>query len=113
MGSEFGDSLGTFRDGMFGEFTWENETNGSLDFTGRESGLLVETGQFSGFTSDTFKDVVDEGVEDRHTLLGDTNFRVDLLQYLVDVDVEGFLTGLVEKKRKVKIIMEGVRRTKI
>jgi len=56
---------------------------------------------------------VDEGVEDRHTLLGDTNFRVDLLQYLVDVDVEGFLTGLVEKKRKVKIIMEGVRRTKI
>jgi hypothetical protein len=29
-----GDSLGSFRDGMFGEFTGKNQSNGSLDFAG-------------------------------------------------------------------------------
>ena len=33
-GSVFGDGLGTFRDGMLGEFTWKEKSDSSLDLTG-------------------------------------------------------------------------------
>jgi hypothetical protein len=33
-----------------------------------------------GFGSDTFEDVIDERVEDRHGFVGDTSVRVDLLK---------------------------------
>ena len=70
---------------MLGKLSWKHKTNGSLDLSARKSCLLVVGGKLSGFGGDTFKDIVDEGVHDRHTLLGDTGIGVDLLQDLVDV----------------------------
>ena len=45
-----GDSLGTFRDGVFGQFTREEEPDGVLDLPGS----LVVVGQAGSFSSDTF-----------------------------------------------------------
>ena len=81
----FGDSLGAFRDGMFGQFTGEEEPDSSLDLPGGDGGSLVVVGQTGSFSSDTFEDIVDEGVQDGDTLLGDTSLRVNLFQHLVDV----------------------------
>ena len=84
-GGEFGNSLGSLGDGMLGKFTRKEETNSGLDLTGREGGLLVVSGKLGGLKGDTVKDVVDEGVEDRDTSLGNTSLRVDLFKDLVDV----------------------------
>lgn len=72
-GGELGDGLGPFRDGVLGELTREGETDGSLDFSGRESGLLVVTGETPSFVDDLVEDVGDETVHDGHGLLGDPN----------------------------------------
>jgi len=90
--SVLGDSLGTFRDGVLGEFTREDETDSGLDFTRRNGGTLVVSSQLGGFRGDTFKDIVDERVQDGHGLVGDTSIRVNLLQDLVDVGGVGFTT---------------------
>jgi hypothetical protein len=39
---ELGDSLGTFRDGVLGELTGEDEADSGLDLAGGEGGLLVD-----------------------------------------------------------------------
>ena len=85
-----GDSLGPFGDGVLGQFTRQDQSNGRLDFSGRHGRLLVVSGQLGGFSRDLFEDVVDEGVHDAHRLGGDAGVRMDLLQDLVDVDLVGF-----------------------
>ncbi len=40
-GSELGNSLGSLGDGVLGELTWKDESDGSLDLAGRQGGLLV------------------------------------------------------------------------
>ena len=86
-----GDGLGTFRDGVLGQFTGQQKPDGGLDLPGGDGGPLVVVGQTGSLGSDTFEDVVDEGVHDAHGLGGDTGIGVDLLQHLVDVDGVGFL----------------------
>ena len=81
-----GDGLGTFRDGVFGQFSGEEEPDGSLDLPGSDGGPLVVVGQFGSLGSDTLKEIVDERVHDAHGLGGDTGIGVHLLQHLVDVD---------------------------
>ena len=71
---------------MFGQFTGQQKPDGSLDLPGGDGGPLVVVGQAGSFSSDTFEDIVDEGVHDAHGLGGDTSVGVDLLQDLVDVD---------------------------
>ena len=87
----FGDSLGTFRDGMFGQFTGQQKPDGSLDLPGGDGGSLVVVSKTGSFSSNTFKDIIDEGVHDAHGLGGNTGVRMDLLQHLVDVDGVGLL----------------------
>ena len=89
-GSEFGDGLGTFGDGVFGQFTWKYKSYRGLDFAGRKGGFLVVSYKFTCFFGDFSEDVVDEGVHDGHTFLGHTGVWVDLFQDLVDVDRETF-----------------------
>ena len=89
-----GDSLGTFRDGMFGQFTGEEKPDGGLDLPGGDGGPLVVVGQAGSFSSDTFEDIVDERVHDAHGFGGDTSVGMDLLQHLVDVDSVRFLPFL-------------------
>ena len=86
-----GDGLGTLRDGVFGQFTGEEEPDGGLDLPGGDGGPLVVVGQTGSLGSDTFEDIVDKGVHDAHGLGGDTGVGVDLLQHLVDVDSIGLL----------------------
>ena len=76
---------------MLGQFTREEKPDGGLDLPGGDGGPLVVVGQAGSFSSDTFEDIVDEGVHDAHGLGGDTSVGVDLLQHLVDVDSVGFL----------------------
>ena len=80
---------------MFGQFTGEEEPDGSLDLPGGDGGPLVVVGQAGSFSSDTFEDIVDEGVHDAHGLGGDTSVGVDLFQDLVDVDGIRFLSPAV------------------
>ena len=86
----FGDSLGSFRDSVSGEFSGEDELDSRLNFSGGESSSLVESDELGSFGGDSVEGVVDEGVHDVHGLLGDTDVGVHLLEDLVDVDGEGF-----------------------
>ena len=64
-----GDSLGSFRDGVSGELSWEDELDGRLDLSGGEGSPLVESDELGSFGGDSVEGVVDEGVHDVHGLL--------------------------------------------
>ena len=87
-----GDCLGSFADSVLGQFTRQEETNCSLDFSRRDRLLLVLERETRSFGSDTLEDVVDEGVHDAHGLGRDSDIGVNLLQDIVDVDSVGFLS---------------------
>ena len=82
----FGDSLGTFGDGVLGQFTGQQQTNGGLDLSARDGGATVVVSQTGSFGGDAFEDVVDKAVHDGHGLARDTGVGVDLFQHFVDVD---------------------------
>ena len=84
-GGELGDGLGALRDSVLGKLSGEHEADGGLDLPGGKGGLLVVLGELSGLSGDALEDVVDEGVHDGHSLLGDSGVGVDLLEDLVDV----------------------------
>ena len=79
---------------MLGQFSGEEQPNGSLNFPGGDGGPLIVVGQTGSFTSDSLKDIVHERVHDGHSLGGYTSVGVNLLQHLVDVDSVG-LTPLL------------------
>ena len=76
---------------MLGQFTGEEQPDGSLDFPGGDGGPLVVVSQTGGLCCNALKDVIDKGVHDGHGLGADASVGVDLLQDLVDVDRVGFL----------------------
>jgi len=82
----FGDSFGSLRHGVSGEFSGENELDSTLNLSGRKSSSLVESDEFGSFSGDSVEGIVNEGVHDVHGFLGDTDVGVYLLQHLVDVD---------------------------
>ena len=90
-----GDSLGSLRDGVFGQLSREEETDSSLDFPGGDGGPLVVVGKTASLCGNTLEQIVDKGVHDGHGLGGDSSVGVDLLQHLVDVDGIGFLPLLL------------------
>ena len=91
---ELGDGLGTLRDGVLGQLSGQNQTNGGLDLPGGDGGLLVVQRQTRRLGGDLVEHVVDERVHDGHGLGGDTSVGVDLLEHLVDVDLVGLRLGL-------------------
>jgi len=80
---------------VLGKLTRQHKSDRGLDLSRGKGGLLVVLGELSGLSGDSLEDVVDEGVHDGHTLLGDSSIWVDLLQDLVDVRRIGFNTLLV------------------
>jgi hypothetical protein len=86
-----GDGLGALRDGVLGQLSGQEETDGGLDLPGGDGGALVVVRQAAGLGGDALEDVVDERVHDAHRLGGDAGVGVDLLQHLVDVDGVRFL----------------------
>ena len=81
-----GDSLGSLRDGVLGQLSGQDQTDGGLNFPAGDGGTLVVVGKTGSFTGNTLEDIVDEGVHDSHSFARDTSVGVDLLQDLVDVD---------------------------
>jgi len=82
----FGDGLGTFADGVFGQFTGQQETDGGLDFPTGDGRALVVVSETTGFGGDAFEQIVDETVHDAHGLGGNTGVGVYLFQHFVNVD---------------------------
>ena len=89
-----GDGLGSFRDGVLGQLSGEEEPDGGLDLARGDGRPLVVVSQTGSLGGDTFEDIVDERVHDAHGLGGDSGVGVDLLQHPVDVDGVGFLPFL-------------------
>jgi len=65
----FGDGFGSFRNGMSGKFSGEDELDSRLDLSGRKSSSLVESDELGSFGGNSVEGVVDEGVHDVHGLL--------------------------------------------
>ena len=86
---EFGDSLGTLRNGMLSELSWKQKSDSGLDLSGRESLLFVISDEFGGFLGNLLIDVEDERVHDAHGSFGDSCVGMDLLKNSVDVNGEG------------------------
>jgi hypothetical protein len=80
--SVLGDSLGSFRDGVLGKLSRQQETDRGLDLSRSQSGLLVVSGKSNGFIGKTIEGVVDERVHDTHGLLGNTSF----CKYVIEID---------------------------
>ena len=92
-GGVLGDGLGSLRDGVLSELTWEEESDGGLDLSGGESVSSVVSDKSAGLGGDLLEDVVDERVHDGHGSLGDSGLWVNLLEDSVDVDGEGLGSG--------------------
>ena len=86
-----GHGLGALGDGVLGELTGKEETNGRLDLTGGDGGPLVVVGETTGLRGDALEDVVDERIHDAHGFRADPSVGMNLLQDLVDVDGVGLL----------------------
>ena len=72
------DGLGSFGNGVLCQLSRKNETNRSLNFSGRDRWLLVVQSKLGGLRGELLKDIVDERVHDAHGLGGNSGIRVDL-----------------------------------
>ena len=81
-----GDGLCAFRHGVLGQLSGQKQTDGRLDFPGRDGRAFVVVGQTGRLSGDALENVVDEAVHDRHGFRGDSRVGVDLLQHFVDVN---------------------------
>lgn len=87
----FGDGFGAFADGVLGQLTGQQQTDGGLNFPTGDRRPLVVVRQARRFGGNAFKNVVDERIHDAHRLARNAGVRVHLLQNFVDVDCVGFL----------------------
>ena len=85
-----GDGFGALRDSVLGQFTGQEKTDCSLDFSAGDGRAFVVVGQAGSLSGDSLEDVVDERIHDAHGLAGNSSVRVHLLQHFVDVDSVGF-----------------------
>ena len=86
----FGDSFGSFRNSVSGEFSWKDKLDSWLNLSGWKSSSLVESDEFWSFSGNSVESIVNERVHDVHGFLWDSNVWVDLLEDFVDVNWEGF-----------------------
>ena len=91
VGRELGHGLGSLGNGVLGELTRKSKSDSGLNLSAGQGLLLVVSGEFTGLGAYTLEDIIDERVHDRHTALGDTGLRVNLLQHTVDVRGVGLL----------------------
>lgn len=83
--SVLGDCFGALRNGVLGEFTRNDETDGGLDFTRAQRALSVVAAQTTRFGGEALENIVHKGVHDGHGATRNAGIRVHLLQHLVDV----------------------------
>ena len=77
---------------MFRQFTGKKQSNGGLNLAGANSRLLVVVGESRRFCCDSFKDVVDEGVQNTHGFARDSGVWMNLFENFVNVDSVAFLS---------------------
>ena len=77
---------------MLGEFAWQKQSDGRLDFAAADGRPFVVVSQTRRFAGNPFENVVDERVHDAHCFARNSGVGVDLLQYFVNVDAEAFLS---------------------
>lgn len=87
----FGDGFGAFTNGVLGQFTGQQETNGSLDFPTCNCGPFVVVGQAGSFRSNPFENIIYKTVHDTHGFAGNSCVWMDLLQNFIDVNGVTFL----------------------
>lgn len=85
----FCDCFSSFWDSVSCEFSWEDEFDSWLNFSGWEGSSLVESDEFWSFSGNSVKSIMNERVHDVHGLLWDTDVWVDLFKNFVDVNGEG------------------------
>ena len=90
-GGVLGDSFGSLRHSVFGQFPGQNETNGGLDVPGADGSTLSVLSQLGGLSCNLLEGVIGKGVHDAHGLAGDAGVGVNLLENFVDVDGVGLL----------------------
>ena len=93
-GGVLGDCFGTLGDGVLGEFTWQQQSDGGLYLATGDGRLLVVVSKSGCLGSDALEDVVHEAVHDGHGTAGNTGVGVDLLHDLVDVNAVGLASPL-------------------
>ena len=71
-------ALVPLRHSMLGQLSWKNQANSSLDLPGSDSWLLVVAGKVGCLRGNLLENVVDEGVQDGHSLGTDSSVGVDL-----------------------------------
>lgn len=76
--------FGTFANSMLCKLTRKEKSDRRLDLSWRDSFPLVMVSKSWSFASNSFKDIIDEGVHDAHGSAGNTNVRMDLLENSVD-----------------------------
>lgn len=81
-----GDGFGAFTHGVLGQFSRQQEPDGSLDLPGGDGRAFVVVSQTRRLGGNALEDVVDEAVHYAHGLARDSSVRMYLLQDLVDVD---------------------------
>lgn len=69
---------------MSPQFSWNDQTNGSLNVASLERPLLAVPRYAAGFLRDNLKKVQHKGVHDSHALLGDAQVGVHQLQVSVN-----------------------------
>ena len=74
---------------MLGKLTRKEKLDGRLDFPGGEGAFSVVPDQLGGLGGESVESVINKGVHNVHGFLADTDFGVDLLEDLVDVEREG------------------------
>ena len=57
LGRVLGDGLGALRHGVLGKLTREDESDGGLNFSGRDGGLFVVRSKLGSLSSNTLEDV--------------------------------------------------------
>ncbi|KAL2899063.1 tRNA modification GTPase MnmE [Bienertia sinuspersici] len=75
---------------MLSQFTRKNKPDSSLDLPRSDGRLLVVTSKPRRFLSKLLKDIIDKTVHDTHSLAGNTDVRVNLLENFEDVDLVSF-----------------------
>ena len=88
-----GDGLGALADGVLGQLSGQQQTDGRLDLAARDRRPAVVVRQTRRLGGDALEDVVDERVHDAHRLGADARVGVHLLQDLVDVDGVAFTSS--------------------
>ena len=82
----FSDCFCSFWDCVFGKFTWKNQFNSTLNFSGAHCVFFVISNQFWCFLSKSFKWITNEWVHNWHGFFWNSGFMMNLFQNFVNVD---------------------------